>query len=104
MTTRLDRRALGAFGSAFALTVLAVFGVAASAAEAQRAAPPRKEVPPSRAALQYSFAPIVRRATPAVVNVYVRSTKRVVRSPIFRDPFFREFFGRQYDRPRQRVQ
>ena len=104
MTTRLDRRALGAFGSAFALTVLAVFGVAASVAEAQRAAPPRKEVPPSRAALQYSFAPIVRRATPAVVNVYVRSTKRVVRSPIFRDPFFREFFGRQFDRPRQRVQ
>lgn len=81
--------------------VIPVFlGGIAPTADAQRAARSDRQVPPSRAALQYSFAPIVRRATPAVVNVYVRSTKRVVRSPMFDDPFFREFF----DRPRRRVQ
>ena len=79
-------------------------GATVSEATAQRAGADERQVPPSRAALRYSFAPIVRRATPAVVNVYVRSTKRVARSPIFSDPFFREFFGRQFTRPRQRVQ
>jgi Do/DeqQ family serine protease len=75
-----------------------------SSAYAQRETSGSRIVPPSQAALQYSFAPIVRRATPAVVNVYVRSTKQVVRSPMFNDPFFREFFGRQYGRPEHRVQ
>lgn len=74
-----------------------------TSAEAQRQGGALREVPPSQAALQYSFAPIVRRAAPAVVNVYVSSTS-VVRSPMFNDPFFREFFGDQMGRPRQRVQ
>ncbi|MFY0615663.1 MAG: trypsin-like peptidase domain-containing protein, partial [Hyphomicrobiaceae bacterium] len=80
------------------------FGGLVTGALAQRSTTPERVAPPSRAALQYSFAPIVRRATPAVVNVYVRSTSRVFRSPMFDDPFFRQFFGRQYARPRQRVQ
>ena len=33
----------------------------------------QRVVPPSREAAQYSFAPVVKRAAPAVVNVYVRS-------------------------------
>jgi len=86
-------------GASLVILLAAVWAVlGAATADAQRAL--RREVPPSRAALQYSFAPIVRRATPAVVNVYVRSTSRTVRSPFFRDPFFREFFGRGFDRPR----
>jgi Do/DeqQ family serine protease len=64
----------------------------------------QRTVPQSRGALQYSFAPIVRKATPAVVNVYVRTTKRVVRSPMFDDPFFREFFGRQFGNRQRRSQ
>jgi serine protease Do len=49
-------------------------------------------VPQSRAAVRMSFAPIVKRAAPAVVNVYSR---RVIRtqSPLLEDPFFRRFFG-----------
>ena len=87
-----------------ALGVICVLNGFAAAAWAQRSTLPERVVPPSRAVLQYSFAPIVRRATPAVVNVYVRSTKRAVRSPMFDDPFFRQFFGRQFALPRQRVQ
>ena len=89
-------------GGALALLGLgATAAVLVGSADAQRT---KRQPPPSRAALQYSFAPIVRRAAPAVVNVYVRSTKKVVRSPIFDDPFFRQFFGRNLSRPRKRMQ
>ena len=64
----------------------------------------QRTVPPTREAAQYSFAPIVKRVAPAVVNVYVRSTRQTVQSPMFRDPFFREFFGRGFGTPGRREQ
>lgn len=62
--------------------------------------------PPSREAVQYSFAPIVKRTAPAVVNVYVSSRIRQSRSPFANDPFFERFFGEDFDfgMPRERVQ
>lgn len=67
-----------------------------------------KRVPASRADINLSFAPLVKSAAPAVVNIY---TRRVVRSrrtsPLFNDPFFRRFFGNQFppgSRENQRVQ
>lgn len=67
-----------------------------------------KRVPASRADINLSFAPLVKSAAPAVVNIY---TRRVVRSrrtsPLFNDPFFRRFFGNQFppgSRQNQRVQ
>jgi Do/DeqQ family serine protease len=52
----------------------------------------RASVPESREAIRLSFAPIVKRVAPAVVNVY--ATSRVqVRSPFEGDPFFERFFG-----------
>ncbi|MGQ0742605.1 MAG: DegQ family serine endoprotease [Alphaproteobacteria bacterium] len=50
-----------------------------------------RAVPQSMAQLQLSFAPVVAKVAPSVVNVYSR---RVVRQPLFNDPFFR-FFGQQ---------
>jgi Do/DeqQ family serine protease len=50
--------------------------------------PDRRTVPTDAAALRLSFAPIVRRAAPAVVNVYSR---RVVRTQV--DPFWGMFMG-----------
>jgi Do/DeqQ family serine protease len=57
-------------------------------------------VPISPAQLQLSFAPIVKRVAPAVVNVYAA---RVVENsnPFLADPFFRQFFGVV---PRQQVE
>jgi Do/DeqQ family serine protease len=57
-------------------------------------------VPTSPAQLQLSFAPIVKRVAPAVVNVYAA---RVVENsnPFLADPFFRQFFGVV---PRQQVE
>lgn len=77
--------------AACAVAMLGALWVASSApASAQ------KVTPRSRADLTYSFSPIVKMAAPAVVNVYVRSTQRVSRSPFLNDPFFREFFGRGF--------
>ena len=51
-------------------------------------------VPTTQAELQFSYAPLVRQAAPAVVNIYARKVvRRVFRSPLFNDPFFRRFFG-----------
>ena len=77
--------------------VAALWVVAAGPADAQR-----REVPPSREAAQYSFAPIVKRTAPAVVNVYVRGQVQV-RSP-FDDPLFRQFFGERFGMPAERAQ
>ena len=59
--------------------------------------------PQSMADVQLSFAPVVERAAPAVVNIY---TRRVVqqRSPFAGDPFFERFFGGDFGAPQERVQ
>jgi Do/DeqQ family serine protease len=69
-----------------------------------RAAPPARQVPPSREVAQYSFSPIVRRAAPAVVNVYVQRRVQAFSSPFANDPFFRQFFGDAFGQPSERIQ
>jgi len=64
----------------------------------------RREPPPTREAVQYSFAPIVRMAAPAVVNVYVRARVPTFVSPFADDPLFRRFFGERFGMPQERIQ
>jgi len=53
-----------------------------------------KVVPDSQAQITYSYAPIVKRAAPAVVNVYSsRMVQQRAFPSFFDDPFFRRFFG-----------
>ncbi|HEY7669143.1 MAG TPA: Do family serine endopeptidase [Hyphomicrobium sp.] len=85
---------VGAVAAACAGLVVALV----SPVEAQR-----REPPPSSAALQYSYAPIVKKAAPAVVNVYVRSRVRTFASPFANDPFFQHFFE-GFGLPRERIQ
>src|SRR5215831_7947176 len=74
-----------------ATAVLSVVAMAPLAAGAQERTPDRR-VPSSANELRLSYAPVVRRAAPAVVNVY--AAKMVaVRNPLFDDPIFRRFFG-----------
>lgn len=58
------------------------------------AAQPHKRVPQGRAEIQMSFAPLVKKSAPAVVNIF---TRKIVSerqfSPLFDDPFFKRFFG-----------
>jgi len=51
------------------------------------------QVPASPTQVKYSFAPLVKKVQPAVVNVYASRTEQVARNPLFDDPFFRKFFG-----------
>ena len=60
----------------------------------------QRQVPSSPAQLQLSFAPIVQRVAPAVVNVYAAHVVEN-RNPFLADPFFRQFFGAV---PREQVQ
>ena len=62
-------------------------------------------VPQSRGQVQLSFAPIVKRTAPAVVNVYARTIQRQQDGGMLADPFFRRFFGEDgsFGRPRERV-
>lgn len=52
------------------------------------------QVPQSAAEIKLSFAPVVKKVVPAVVNVYAtRMITQNAVSPFFDDPFFRRFFG-----------
>ena len=65
----------------------------------------QKRVPENRAQIGLSFAPLVKRVAPAVVNIYAKRAIQARRSPFFDDPFFRRFFGENFlGRPRSRIQ
>ena len=81
------------------LALLALTSMLPAPLEAQKKSPP-----PSREVAQYSFAPIVRMVTPAVVNVYVRARVQTFVSPFADDPFFGRFFGERFGMPQERVQ
>ena len=51
-----------------------------------------QQVPQSQAQIQLSFAPLVREAAPAVVNIYAKIMAEPRRTPLHRDPFFERFF------------
>ena len=51
-----------------------------------------RRVPTSLNEVRLSFAPVVQRAAPTVVNVYAAKTV-AVQNPLFEDPIFRRFFG-----------
>jgi serine protease Do len=73
-----------------------VWAVAALCAALPALAQTPRAIPQSREQVTLSFAPLVKRAAPAVVNVYTK--KRVQQratSPLMDDPFFRRFFGDQ---------
>jgi Do/DeqQ family serine protease len=54
-----------------------------------------REAPASRADVIFSFAPVVKKAQPAVVNVFASRVDQRPRNPLFDDPIFRHFFGDQ---------
>src|ERR1700687_5946391 len=68
---------------------LAMPGIAT--ALAQNAQAQERRVP-NAAELRLSYAPVVQRVAPAVVNVYAAKTVQT-RNPLFDDPIFRRFFG-----------
>ena len=60
------------------------------------------QVPTSQIEIQTGFVPVVKKVSPAVVNIYARRVVSV-QSPFSSDPFFQDLF-RDFGTPRQRVQ
>jgi Do/DeqQ family serine protease len=80
---------------------LAFLGLAVLITSPALAEPPRA-VPSSMPQVQLTFAPIVKRIAPAVVNVYARTVVQAPTNPFFSDPMFAQLFGNP--QMRQRVQ
>jgi Do/DeqQ family serine protease len=70
--------------TAIVLAAIATAGICAASAQERRV--------PTASELRLSYAPVVQRVAPAVVNVYAAKTVQV-RNPLFEDPIFRRFFG-----------
>jgi len=89
---------------AVAFLLAAVLGGVGGLAAATEAT----SVPESTEQIRLSFAPVVKKVAPAVVNIY--ASKIVTRrggSPLFDDPFFRRFFGEDFPwggQPRRRIE
>ena len=60
-------------------------------------------VPQTQAEIALGFAPLVKKAAPAVVNIYARRVVQAQASPFAGDPFFEQFF-KEFAAPRPRVQ
>ena len=71
---------------------------------AERANAQRRLPPPNKEVVLYSFAPVAKKAAPAVVNVYARGRVQVRQSPFANDPFFSRFFGDRFGVPQERMQ
>ena len=52
-----------------------------------------RQVPASQEQMLLSFSPVVKRAAPAVVNIFTSKVVERRVSPLFDDPFFKRFFG-----------
>jgi len=74
------------------IALAAAFALAGTAA-AGPALAQSKTVPETRTEITLSFAPVVKRVAPAVVNVHASRQVQRNDSPLFDDPFFRRFFG-----------
>jgi Do/DeqQ family serine protease len=74
------------------LAALAALAIVPSVAAPPAAVAQDRRVPNTASELKLSFAPIVQRTAPAVVNVYAAKVAQA-RNPLFEDPVFRRFFG-----------
>jgi len=65
-----------------------------------------RALPESKHQVMLSYAPIVKEAAPAVVNIYTKKIVRSRRSAMFDDPLFKRFFGDNFSfgSPKERVQ
>lgn len=66
----------------FLLVCVAMLGTPAQA----------QQVPGSREQIQMSFAPLVKRTAPAVVNIFSKKIVRQQANPLANNPFFQQFF------------
>jgi serine protease Do len=76
----------------FRLSRLLILGLAAAAIATPGLARAEARMPEGRDAIRLSFAPLVKRVAPAVVNIRTRAGADG-QSPLLNDPFYRRYFG-----------
>ena len=81
----------------FGLALLAVWVLLPVAAGAGTLPIPSRDGIPT-------LAPLLRKVTPAVVNISVQVAAPARQNPLMRDPFFRRFFDDHLEQPQQRAQ
>ncbi len=108
MRENRDSRRQDTVRRAAALGLLVLAAVAAATTATTALAAGNAKVPDSREEITLSFAPVVRRVAPAVVNIYAqRMVRERAFSPLFDDPFFKRFFGEGFGglgQSRERIQ
>ena len=72
-------------------SLIAAFAIAGTVTASAQAQAQERRVP-NPGELRLSFAPVVQRVAPAVVNVYAAKVVQN-RNPLLDDPIFRRFFG-----------
>src|SRR6184192_2100757 len=82
------------------VVAITLLGAVALAGTVDRGAAQDRRVPASPADIRLSYAPIVQRVQPAVVNVYAGKVVQN-RNPLLDDPIFRRFFGVPGQQPEQ---
>lgn len=87
MTRHINKILITLSALSVALICLMVLAASAQPVSAQI-------VPVSNSQIQLSFSPLVKKASPAVVNVYSERLVRQSASPFANDPLFQQFFGR----------
>jgi serine protease Do/serine protease DegQ len=92
-------RRTGPSGRLVATALALALAAAAPAAVAQGSRPLPAAVD---GAPMPSLAPMIKRVSPAVVNIATRGTVNAPRNPLLEDPFFRRFFDVPEQGPRQR--
>lgn len=60
--------------------------------------------PASQAEIKLTFAPLVKKVSPSVVNIYTKRHVTQQVSPFANDPLFSQFFGRQFAIPQERLE
>ncbi|MCW5748424.1 MAG: trypsin-like peptidase domain-containing protein, partial [Alphaproteobacteria bacterium] len=92
---------IAALKSRFAAPFAAAAMALALAAPAVLVRPALAEtaVPNSREQLRFSFAPVVKRVAPAVVNIRIRAQQQA-NNPLYSDPFYRRFFNEEGEQRR----
>ena len=75
------------------LAVVAALSVAAFSVVSTIVCAAEQRIPASREQVTLTFAPIVKKAAPAVVNIYTRKVVQNQTPLLLDDPFFRRFFG-----------
>jgi Do/DeqQ family serine protease len=66
-----------------------------------------RRLPSTKKEITISYAPLVKKASPAVVNIYTKRVVKTRNSPFSGDPFFSQFFGDNFfnfGAPRERIQ